>query len=348
MPSMDETTENTLAKIRRRYRTFAEREARRVSPLYVEFANRVAESDRLVAFLSTLPPSKQQPNLLFAAVNFLLGIASSADEFERWVVGHSPSIRSEMLARRTQTNEPARCATLLPVLATLPEPLALLEVGAAAGLCLLPDRYGYDYGPVRILPLDAGDADFPIFPCIANDATPLPTRLPEISWRAGLDLNPLDVTNSQDVKWLESLVWPGQEGRLERLNASIRIARESLPPVHAGNLLTDLESLVDRTPEDATLVVFHSAVLAYIAPEGREKFVSFVRDLDAVWISNEAPGVFPDIDAVAGDDVPQDRFILSVNGNPVAFTGHHGQSIDWIHTGTGTGSHSDCPSGPLA
>ena len=35
---------------------------------------------------------------------------------------------------------------LLPVLAALPQPLALLEVGASAGLCLYPDRYAYRYG----------------------------------------------------------------------------------------------------------------------------------------------------------------------------------------------------------
>ncbi|HEY1886928.1 MAG TPA: DUF2332 family protein [Roseiarcus sp.] len=33
----------------------------------------------------------------------------------------------------------------MPVLAGLPEPLALLEVGASAGLCLLPDFYAYDW-----------------------------------------------------------------------------------------------------------------------------------------------------------------------------------------------------------
>ena len=59
-------------------------------------------------------------------------------------------VEALMLARRTQTNEAARCALLLPLLAALPQPLALLEVGASAGLCLLPDRYGYDYAGHRL------------------------------------------------------------------------------------------------------------------------------------------------------------------------------------------------------
>jgi len=46
-------------------------------------------------------------------------------------------LAATMLARRTQINEPARYATLLPVLALLPQPLALLEVGSSAGLTWL-------------------------------------------------------------------------------------------------------------------------------------------------------------------------------------------------------------------
>ena len=63
-----------------------------------------------------------------------------------------------MLKRTTQTNEPARCAVFLPLLTGLPQPLALIEVGASAGLCLLPDRYGYDWEEGRVLarPAPAG------------------------------------------------------------------------------------------------------------------------------------------------------------------------------------------------
>jgi hypothetical protein len=316
--------------IRHRYRTFADREAKGVSSRYEEFARRVAESDELIAFLLTLPRPKQQPNLLFASVRYLLGTAANADEFEHWVRVHSERIRVQMLARSTQTNEPARCATILPALAQLPEPLALLEVGAAAGLCLLPERYGYDYGRIRLLPPSSTIAEIPIFPCTVDDATPLPAHLPEVVWRGGLDLNPIDLDSAEDVKWLEALVWPGQEGRLERLSAAIRIAQQSPPTVRPGDVLTDLEGVLAEVPSGATLVIFHSAVLAYLPPEGRESFAKRVQEIDAVWVSNEAPGVFPDIDAKVSIPNPVGRFLLSVNGEPVAFTGPHGQSITWL------------------
>lgn len=115
-----------VENLRFRYSIFAEREARGVSRLYEQIAYHVAASDAVLHFLSTFPVPKQQPNLLLASVKFLLDTASDPAEFERWVLDHSESIRDVMLARSTQTNEPARCATLLPALASLPEPLALL------------------------------------------------------------------------------------------------------------------------------------------------------------------------------------------------------------------------------
>ena len=131
----------------------------------------------------------------------------------------APAIRATMLARRTQTNEAGRCATLLPVLARLPQPLALLEVGASAGLCLLADRYGYDYGVSRLAP---ASADAPVFPCRADAATPLPAAHPRIAWRLGLDLHPADVADAADCAWLATLVWPEQSDRLARLRAALR------------------------------------------------------------------------------------------------------------------------------
>src|SRR5207248_8932571 len=100
--------------------------------------------------LAKMPKPKWQPNLLLGAVRHLYGTPAEPHEFRRLVREHWDEIAAVMSVHSTQTNEPARCATLLPVLGRLPQPLALLEVGAAAGLCLLPDRYAYDYGGVLI------------------------------------------------------------------------------------------------------------------------------------------------------------------------------------------------------
>jgi hypothetical protein len=311
--------------IARRFRRFAETEAHGHSPLYESLSLGVASDPELLAFLADLPVSKQQPNLLLAAHRFVCGTPSDWHEFRARFFARKDAIRTEMLTRRTQTNEPARCAVLLPALARLQDPLALIEVGASAGLCLLPDRYGYAYD---------GHQPFgpqPRFPCRTNATTPVPAAAPRIVWRAGLDLNPLDVRDGDDMAWLETLVWPDQPERLARLRAAIAVARADPPRIVPGDLLTSLPALAAEAPKDTTLIVFHTAVLAYIAdPDARAAFAGTVRDLNAVWISNEAPFVFPHIAAKLTTPGPRGALLLAVDGVPAAWTDPHGAWIEWI------------------
>ena len=154
---------------------------------------------------------------------------------------------------------------MLPILASLPGPLALLEVGASAGLCLLPDRYGYRYGEHVV-----GEGP-PLIDCrLVGDVTPpLPAALPEVAWRKGIDLEPLDVRDPDHERWLESLVWPGQTTRERHLREALALAREDPPEVVAGDLTELLEDVAAEAPRDATLVVFHTAVLSYLTVEQR-------------------------------------------------------------------------------
>ncbi len=329
---MSETPPNeaSLAQVRALYREFAEHEAKGVSPLYEELCLAIAASEPLLRFVAALPEAKRQPNLVLAAVRRRHGLARDGEHLARLVARDEEGIRALVLARRTQTNEPGRCATLLPVLARLPQPLALLEVGASAGLCLLPDRYAYDYGRARLEPTAVGAHPPPVFPCRASDGTPLPERMPRVAWRAGLDLDPLDLRDPEEAAWLEALVWPGQEGRGERLRAAMDVARERPPRVVRGDLADDLPALAADAPAGATLVVFHSAVLIYVPAERRARFRRAVRDLGAVWVANESPQVLPDVAAKLRRRPPSHRFVLSVDGEPVALTSPHGQSIDWL------------------
>jgi prepilin-type processing-associated H-X9-DG protein len=306
------------------YRMFS-REARGRSPAYESLAASVADDDLVLEFLGTLPSAKRQPNLLFAAARYLLDGPPGIGTLRTLVRLNGTDLAQVMLARRTQTNEPARCATLLPALARLPEPLALIEVGASAGLTMLFDRYSYDYDGHLVA---GSDPDAPTLRCAVRGPVPLPARLPVIAWRAGLDLNPLDVTRDDDVRWLSCLVWPGEGDRLDRLAAAIASARRDPPTVYRGDLVTDLPSLAAQAPAEATLVIYHSAVLAYVAAQDRERFARTVRGLGAAWLSSEAPGVVPGLPHTR---FREGTFVLGHGGRtPLAFADGHGTWLHWL------------------
>ncbi len=64
-----------------------------------------------------------------------------------------------------------------------------------------------------------------MLPCVLEGDVPvegLVTRgMPEVVWRGGLDLNPLDVRDDDAVRWLQTLVWPEHEDRRARLTAAV-------------------------------------------------------------------------------------------------------------------------------
>ncbi len=317
------------------YEWYARVETPERSPLFAQFCDAVAHDSRTVELLADMPTAKWQPNLLVAAVRFLHDTPEVPEAFVDLIHSDWPQIADVMATRSTQTNEPARCATLLPVLAGLPQPLALLEVGAAAGLCLQPDRYAYDFNGHRVPPNISTLAPSPVFACHVDRATPLPQRNVDVAWRGGLDLHPIDVRDDTECRWLEALVWPGQALRLEGLRAAIEIARHHPPTVIAGDLRADLPALVRDIPSTATLVIFHTAVLAYLPQETeREAFAQTVADLDAHWIANERPRYIPGVCDTPTIDSPNPTdFLLCLNRQPTAWTDPHGASMAWAAKG---------------
>lgn len=111
------------------------------SPCFEEWALGVADDAAVLAWLATLPPIKRQPNLVFAAARWHGAPAPAPyDDLRTVLLELEPEVRATVMARATQTNEVGRLATLVPVLGLVDGPLALVEVGASAGLCLFPDR----------------------------------------------------------------------------------------------------------------------------------------------------------------------------------------------------------------
>ncbi|AZS72705.1 DUF2332 domain-containing protein [Streptomyces lydicus] len=342
-----------------RYREFSWWEARGRSDAHEELSARISQDAELCDLLSGSLPAgnKQQPNLLLAAVRYLDGPhaemgprgEAAYGRWREWTIRHWDEVRAVIMQRATQTNEPARCATLLPLLARLPQPLALLEAGTSAGLCLHPDRYRYRYeadgegGDGRravTLRSELGAPESPLeLTCRTGGAADeLPDRMPEIVWRAGIDLDPLDpAAEPDDLRWLQALVWPGDGERTARLSAAVDAVRQApRPRMVRGDLLDELPALAAEAPPEATLVIFHSSVLTYLPPARREEFARLVRSLldgrpgGGHWISNEHHSVLPWITGPAHRSPrPDDPLLLTLalDGHPVALTGPHGQSL---------------------
>ena len=326
----------------RRYHAFADW-ARGSSPLYAEWAEGIAGDDELTERIALLGERRGQPNLVFAAARWAgCGLGPFAAWRER-LISEWDRVAAITAERRTQTNEVGRCATLLPLLSRIDGPIALLETGTAAGLCLYPDRYAYEYAspggePLpAIVPKGSDAAQGPLLRCRIDDPGAVPESLPDIVWRAGIDLAPIDVRDADAIAWLETLIWPGpvHDERIGRLRAAVEVARADPPRIVAGDILELLPEVAAESPPEATLVVFHSAVLLYLDADERRRFADLVSALGervnrrVVWISNETVGTLPEIDGRMPHGVdPTGSFVQTIDGTPVALAGQHGATYE--------------------
>ncbi len=281
-----------LARIAARFRRFADLEARDYSPLCERLSRGIAQDAELLALAAAAQPGQPPPNLFLAAVHALLlaGAGHPLGRFYPSVTGEAappgepmPDFREFCLARRAdidallrsrrvQTNEVGRSACLLPafnhVAALSNAPLALVEIGASAGLNLLCDRYHYDYGDLG----EAGDPSSPVsLHCrVLGGGRPPVEAVPAIGYRIGVDLDPVDVFDDEATAWLRALVWPEHTERAALLRAAIELARREPPKVLAGDGIELLPSLLEGVPADLTVCVFHSFVLNQV-PRGRRE-----------------------------------------------------------------------------
>lgn len=288
----------TYPSLRESYLRYVEH-YRDTAPLYHHLAAAIADDDELLALAAHSRPGQPAPNMLNAAVQYLLmggarhplaayyptlGGARAPDaqtfpHFRDFCRQQRAAISALLQTRLTQTNETRRCAYLVPAFAIVAEaagPLALIEVGPSAGLNLIWDRYHYGYGDGRSI----GDPDAPVrieTELRGPSRPPLPARLPQVAWRVGIDLNPVDLQDADAVRWLEALVWPEHTDRLARLRAAIGVARAARPPIVAGDALRGLPDLIAAAPPAAALCVYHTHVTYQFTPAMREQLDQILR-----------------------------------------------------------------------
>lgn len=324
------------------YRRFAEEAAD--SPCFSEWALGIADDPEALDLLESLPPLKRQPNLVFAALRWHGATAPGPYELcRKLLLGEWSGVRETIFDRSTQTNEVGRLAVLTPVFAQVAReaqgPLGLIEVGASAGLCLYPDRWGYSWTLDGSDSTDSPESEVtlgahPRLQARVTGSAPLPDAIPTVVWRAGIDLNPLDVRDSDAMAWLEQLVWPEHDARRERLRQAVDMARAEPPTLVAGDLLEELPALLEEVPDGVQPVVFHSAVIAYLDAAERDCFQRLMTDLLADgrcrWVSNEGSRVLPEITATLPAGAEDEGFVLGLDGQAVARAHGHGAWLRWL------------------
>jgi hypothetical protein len=253
-------------------------------PLYVELSEYVAREDDLLALASYSRPGQAPAVLLLYTVHYLLlrGKKHPLSEFYSSLASHPAppknappvfadfcrkyrqEIQQLLQTRIVQTNEVRRCALLLPAIVLASQeagslPLALVDLGASAGLNLLFDKYGYDYGNG----LYCGDLNSPVqLTCTLRGSLrpPIPKIMPNVVSRIGIDLNPLNVSKHDDYLWLVAQIWPNDSFRLrvERMQFAVELARQNPQRMIAGDVVEVLPYIISEMPVDQAICLMHS------------------------------------------------------------------------------------------
>ncbi|NJN15318.1 MAG: DUF2332 domain-containing protein [Oscillochloris sp.] len=340
-----------LADVARRFTEFAVH-CEGVAPLYAMLAPYIADDPELLALAAQTQPGQPPPNMLFAAVHDLLlrapeqrlaayyptvGGSRAPDTallalFRVFCLDRAAEILPLLRTRLTQTNEVLRSTYLLPGLATVQQlaggrPLALIELGPSAGLNLNLDRYGYRYSNG----MRCGDPEAPVqlvTELRGPVVPPIPAAPPDIIWRIGVDLNPVDLADPAARRWLEALIWPEHVERRERLRAAMEMARIFPPPLVRGDLLEWLPQLIAQAPPDAVLCIVHTHVLYQLSPELRTQVHALLavaaQHRPIYRLSSEHDGaLLPDLKLICyRNDSQQIRVLAHTTG--------HAHWIEWL------------------
>ncbi|GHO59839.1 DUF2332 domain-containing protein [Ktedonobacter robiniae] len=264
------------------------------SPLYAYLSQQVSRDPDLLALLVNVDTSTTVTNLFFSAVHFLLlkqpahplaefypDLTAQArpphesyPPFRSFCLEHKEALIHLVTTRPVQINEVRRCSALALAFCVLDQrlqgqPLALVEIGTSAGLHLLWDSYAYDYGegrslgslssPVRIV--SAFEGNFPI---------PGKQPFPLVASRVGLDLNPLDVHNEDDMLWLRALLWPEHHDSQQLLQSAIEVARQYTLTLVRGDASMTLPQVIAAIPREQALCIYHSYTLNQVPRQTRE------------------------------------------------------------------------------
>jgi hypothetical protein len=163
--------------------------------------------------------------------------------------------------------------------------------------------------------------------------------IPAVAFRAGIDLNPLDVTDERDVAWLRALLWPEHTDRLALLNAAIEVARREPPRLHGDDVFECLPRLVAEAPPGAAVCLVATFVLNQFSDEMRGRLRALMLELSPDRELHHVQIGFPGfLEPGSQLDGVEQGWVLRVSGGlgryrAVAVANPHGRWIEWLEEG---------------
>ena len=299
------------------YRRFAELDAAETSPLYERVTVALSKSDEALRALEAAPARTRHPTVILAALHDLALAGSAPSLAAAYADGDGDTAAGAAIAtllemtdavvalavrRQMRTNETGHGAVLYPAIAEAARrvganAVGLIDVGCSAGLNLSVDRVGITYSNGQSL----GDPSSPVqlSSSIVGDR-PLPARaMPEVLARVGVDLDPVDVTDADEARWLRACLPPDQPERAARLEAEMALAATAPPLLLQGDAVEVLPDAFARVPADALPVVTTTWGLSHFPLESRLRLLHRLQDAAArralAWVSAEGVGVAPAI-----------------------------------------------------
>lgn len=228
-----------------------------------------------------IPETQPKPNLFFGSVQYLSAQKETPlkrifenpyevnlEESFQLLIGfctqHSDELLQLFQTKSVQTNEVQRASYLYPIFSEIAEeaklPLSLLEIGTSAGLLLNLD--GYRYEIEQEPPISFGNENSPLTLFAKNYGTPITSvKSLNIVHRFGIDLNIIDLQDSDEYLWLKSLIWPEQIIRKENLAKAMVIHRQYSKLLLTGDFRNLIPPLFENHElQNSQIIIFHTHV----------------------------------------------------------------------------------------
>jgi hypothetical protein len=284
-----------MAFLSEKFEDFAEKECKGNSPLYYQLSKQIACDEELLNMCSSVREGQPVPNSFLAAVHFyilkdkkaaLAGYYPSVtgkktdsipfDIFKAFVHEHQQGIIDLLQDRIVQTNVITRCNYLLPIFSNIlsltKKPSTIIDIGASAGLNLNFDRYEYYYNDKKVY----GESRVKLHCLIKEGKLPVikPFKIPV--QKIGIDQHLIDLTNADDLMWLQALIWPDQTERFSMLQEALNEPGLSEIKLIKGSTIADYRKIIDAVNPDETLILYATHVLYQFSDKLLLEFYEFM------------------------------------------------------------------------